>query len=132
MGAAHGQAEAVHGMQGCTEEAEEANLLSVQEPLVQPVWEAPVLGAVVELGAGCQHPGQVDERQHDVGHARQRGVDHLDGDLVQLVLLLPDVRVDDLPDQVVGEEANKKPQSQKDGDFPGWQEAQGNVLDLTG
>lgn len=132
MGAAHGQAEAVHGVQGCTEEAEQTHLLSVLQPLVQPVWETPVLGAIVELGAGCQHPGQVDEGQHDVGHTWQRGVDHLDGDLVQLVLLLPDVRVDDLSDQVVGEKAKKKPQSQKDGDFPGWQEAQGNVLDLTG
>lgn len=132
MGAAHGQTEAVRGVQSRAEEAEETNLLSVLEPLVEPIWKAPVFGAIVELRAGCQHPGQVDERQHDVGHARQRCVDHLDGDLVQLVLLLPDIRVDDLPDQVVSEEAKKEPQSQKDGDFPGWQEVQGNVLDLTG
>lgn len=132
MGAAHGQAQAVHGVQGSAEEAEEADLLSVLEPLVEPIRETPVLGAVVELQAGCQHARQVDEGQHDVGHAGQRGVDHLNGYLVELVLLLPDVRVDDLPHQVVREEAKKEPQRQKDGDFPGWQEAQGNVLDLAG
>lgn len=132
VGAAHGQAQAVHGVQGCTEEAEEADLLSVLQPLVKPVWKAPVFGAVVELRAGCQHTREVDQRQHDIGHARQRSVDHLDRDLIKLILLLPDVRVDDLPHQVVSEKAKKKPQSQKDGDFPGWQKAQGNVFNLTG
>lgn len=132
VGAAHGQAQAVHSVQGCAEEAEEADLLSVLQPLIEPVRKAPVFGAIVELQAGCQHAGQVDERQHDVGHARKGSVDHLYGDLIKLILLLPDVRVDDLPHQVVSEKAKKEPQSQKDGDFPGWQEAQGNVLDLTG
>lgn len=117
-------------MQGCTEETEQADLLPVLKPLVKPIREAPVLCAVIQLEGGCKNARQVDEGQHDVGNTRQCGVDDLDGHLVELVLLVPNVGVQNLPDKVVGVEADEEAQGQEDGNLPGREEAQRNILNL--
>lgn len=117
-------------MQGCTEETEQAYLFPVLQPLVEPVWEAPVLCAVVQLKESGQHPRQVNKGQHDIGDARQRGVDDLHRDLVELALVFPNVRMQNLPDEVVGVEAKKQTHGQEDGDLPGREKTQGNILNL--
>lgn len=115
-------------MQCCAEEAEEAYLLPVLQPLVKPVRETPVLCAVVQLKDGCEHSRKVDQGEHDVGHARQGGVDDLYRDLVEFVLLLSNVGMQDLPDEVVGVEAEEEAQGQEDGNLPGREKTQRNIL----
>ena len=132
MGAAQWQAETVERVQGSAEETEQADLLAVLQPVVQPVGEALVLGAAAQLQGSCQHAGQVHQRQQHVGHAGQRCVDHEHRELVELVLALLHVGLQHISDKVVGVEEDEEPQGQEGGHLPAWEEAQGHGFHLPG
>ena len=117
VGAAQWQAETVERAQGSAEETEEADLLAVLQPVVQPVGEALVLGAAAQLQGSCRHAGQIHQRQQHVGHAGQCCVDHEHRELVELVLALLQVGLQHIPDKVVGVE-DEEPQGQEGRHLP--------------
>lgn len=104
----HGQNQAVDGVQGCAQEAAEAQLLATLQPAVQPAGETSVLGAPMELQGSGTQAGQVDQRQQDQGRAGQREVDHLDGHLLEHALPLRQRGLQDVTGQVVGVEEDEE------------------------
>lgn len=130
LGPPHGQAEAVKDVDGGQEETEEAQLFPTLQPALQPVGEVPVLGAVVQLVGGRQLAGEVDQSQQGDGHRGQRLVHHLDGDLVEVTLLVFHVRVDDVPHEGVGEEEDGDGHGGQDGSLPTGKQLYGHALNV--
>lgn len=130
LGPPHGQAEAVKDVDADQEETEEAQLFPTLQPTLQPVREVPVLGAVVQLVCGGQLAREVDQSQQGDGDRGQRLVHHLDGDLVEVTLLVFHIRVDDVPHEGVGEEEDGDGHGGKDGSLPTGEQLYGHALNV--
>ena len=114
----HGQTEAVENVDSSQEEAEQAQLFPALEPALQPVWEMPVLGTIVELVGSCQLACQVHQGQESDGNSGQCSVHHLHGNLVEVTLLIFHVRVDDISHKRVRKKEDGEGHSSEDGALP--------------
>lgn len=128
----HGQAEAVEDVDRGQEEAEEAQLLATLQPALQPVGELPVLGAVVQLVSGRQLAHEVDQSQQGDGDRGQGLVHHLDGDLVEVTLLVLHIGVDDVAHKGVGKEEDGDGHGGEHGPLPAGEQLDGHALNVPG
>ena len=119
-------------MNTAQKEAEQTQLLPALQPSLQPMREAPVLSSVVQLVDSSNLAPQVDQRQHCNGYSGQCPVHYLHGDLVKVALLAFYIRVDDVTHKGIGKEKYGEGHCGEDRAFPGREETQRYVLNLSG
>lgn len=126
----HGQTQTVDGVQCSTQEAAQTQLFPAEQPLVQPRRESSIFGSSPQLDDGGHHTRQVDQGQHHQSHAGQCYVHRVNGQFVEHVLTLGDVRVQDVPDEVVEVKEDEEEKQTEDRDVPGRKEMEGKVLNV--
>lgn len=132
LGPPHGQTQTVQDVNRSQEEAEQTQLFPTLQPALQPAGEVSVLGAVIKLMGGRNLSCQVNQGQQRDGHCGQRPVHHLYGDLIEVTLLVLDVRVDDIPHKGVGKEEDRQSHGSQDGALPAREQPNGHILNVPG
>lgn len=117
-------------MKSCTQEAAQAKLLPRGQPPVQPAGEAIVLGAPPQLEESGTQPGKVNQCQHHQGNGGKGDVHHLNGHFVEKALLFHDVRLYDVPEEVVQVEDDEEGQGADYRDAPGGKEVEWDVFNF--
>lgn len=124
------QTEAVQNVYSSQEEAEETHLFSALQPSLQPVWETPVFGTIVELVGSCHLACQVHQGQKSDCYCWQCPVYHINGNFVEVTLLVFDIWVYDISHKRIYKKENGKGHSSKYRASPSGEQLYGYVLNV--